>query len=174
MSSSSIAYIVAPNNTINYTPYIPDPTQLNGGGPYVDLVPKILVNTESPTPVALGNIPGDTVIYTSGSSVGAGTYRVEANFILKTTSATWQTSEALLLSIRTTSNTGVVTSPELSVQPDYFAYFPSATEDIFATVSGLLELNATAFPNCTVTRGGGGISANKTGAITSFTIQKIA
>jgi len=174
MSSYSTAYIVAPNNTVNYTPYIPDPTQLNGGGPYVDLVPKILVNTESPTPVALGNIPGDTAVYTSATKVGPGTYRVEANFILKTTGATWQTSEALLLSIRTDANTGVVTSPELSVQPDYFAYFPSVTEDIFATVSGLLELNTEAFPNCVVTRGGGSITADKTGAITSFTIQKIA
>ena len=174
MSSSSIAYIVAPNVPAGTATLIPNPTKLNGVDPLIDLIPQILVNAETPTPVALGSIPGDTVIYTSGSSVSAGTYRVEANFHLETTSATWQTSEALLLSIRTTANTGVVTSPELSIQPDYFAYFPSVTEDIFATVSGLLELNATAFPNCTVTRGGSSITANKTGAITSFTIQKIA
>lgn len=173
MSSSSIAYIVAPNVPAGTATLIPNPTRLNGTGPLVDLVPQILVNTESPTTVALGSIPGDTVIYTSANSVGAGIYRVEANFRLKTTSTTWQASEALLLAIRTTANTGLVSNPELSVQPDYFAYFPSATEDIFATVSGLLELNATAVPNCIVTRGGA-VSANKTGAISSFTIQKIA
>lgn len=173
MSSSSYAYVVAPNTSAT-TPYIPSQTQLNGTGPLVDLVPQILVNTESPTPVALGSIPGDTAVYTSPTSFSAGTYRVEANFQLKTTSATWQTSEALILSIRTDANTGLVSNPELSVQPDYFAYFPSATEDIFATVSGLLQINATASPNCIVTRGGGSISANKTGAISSFTIQKIA
>lgn len=173
MSSSSFAYIVAPNTSAT-TPYIPSQTQLNGTGPYVDLVPQIIVNAENPTGVALGNIAGSTIVYTSANSVSAGTYRVEANFILETTSGSWSSSEAMLLTIATTSNTGVVTNPELSIQPDYFSYFPSATETIFATVSGLLELNATAFPNCLVTRAGGGITTNKTGAIISFTIQKIA
>lgn len=173
MSSSSTAYIVAPNTSAT-TPYIPNPTQLNGTGALVDLVPQIIVNSENPTPVALGSIAGDTIIYTSATSLSAGTYRVEANFRLATTSATWLTSEAIILSIGTTALTGLVTNPELSLQPDYFNYFPDAAETIFATVSGLLQLNATAFPNCVVTRGGGGISANKTGAITSFTIQKIA
>jgi hypothetical protein len=174
MSSSSLAYIVAPNVPAGTATLIPNPTKLNGTDPLIDLIPQILVNAENPTGVALGTIPGSTIVYTSANSVSAGTYRVEANFILETTSGSWSSSEAMLLSIATTSNTGVVTSPELSVQPDYFAYFPSATETIFATVSGLLELNASAFPNCLVTRAGAGITTDKTGAIISFTIQKIA
>jgi hypothetical protein len=173
MSSSSFSYVVAPNTSAT-TPYIPEQTQLNGTGPLVDLVPQILVNAENPTGIALGTIPGSTVVYTSANSVSAGTYRVEANFILQSpTGSAWDASEAMLLTIATTANTGVVTNPEMSMQTAEF-FFVDANLTIFATVSGLLQLNATAFPNCLVTRGGANISTNKTGAIISFTIQKIA
>ena len=174
MSSSSTAYIVAPNVPAGTATLIPNPTKLNGTDPIIDLIPQIIKNEASPTGVALGTIPGITIVYTNPSSVSAGTYLVSANFILETTSGSWSSAEAIVLDISTTAGTGVVSNPKISVQPAYFSYFPAATENISATVTGLLELNASAFINCRVTRAGAGITTNKTGAVFNLTVQKIA
>jgi hypothetical protein len=174
MSSSSTSYIVAPNSTVNLTPYIPEQTQLNGTGPLLDLIPQIISNLPTPVAVPLFNVPGITAVFTSLSSVVAGIYMVQANFLLETTSGSWSSAEQITLSVATDSLTGFVNGPEITMQPAYFSLASAATQPIYATVTGLLELNATAFINCLVTRSGGGITTNKTGALVSLTAQRIA
>jgi len=174
MSSSSTAYVVAPNISAT-TPYIPEQTQLNGTGPIIDLIPQIIRNVATPTPVALENVVGSTtILYTAPSSVDVGTYLVSANFRLETTSGSWSTNEAMVCDIANTNAVGLITIPVVTLRPAYVSYFPGATEPIYLNVTGLLELSVAGTIACRVTRSGAGITSNKTGGINSLTVQRIA
>jgi hypothetical protein len=175
MSSFSTAYIVAPNVPAGTATLIPNPTKLNGTDPIIDLIPQIIKNEATPTPVALSNTIGSTTtLYTAPSGVSAGTYLVSANFRFETTSGSWSASEAMICDIANTDAVGLVTLPVVTLRPGYVSYFPSATEPINLTVTGLLELSSSGTITCRVTRAGAGITSNKTGAINSLTVQKIA
>jgi len=175
MSSSSTSYIVAPNSTVDTTPYIPSQTQLNGTGPIVDLVPQIIRNVNSPGGVALNNSPSTTtVVYTSPSSVGsAGTYLVSANFVLSIQGGiSWTNGEAIVLTVSMTGG-GVQNRPALTLQPSYFSQFPAVNQPINATVTGLIETTISGQITCNVSRFGT-LSTDKFGDIFSLTVQKIA
>ena len=174
MSSSSTSYIVAPNSTVNLTPYIPEQTQLNGTGPIVDLIPQIILCTDSPSFSALSMTAGITdILYTDTTLRTAGTYAVVANYQFRTSSAGWQSSETMTLDICTTATTNVTIIPVLTLQPNYFNDFTTATDDLRITLVGLVTLTGPAYLNARVSRAGS-LSANKSGAIQSFTAQKIA
>jgi hypothetical protein len=174
MSSFSTAYVVAPNISAA-TPYIPSPTQLNGAGPIVDLIPQIIRNVNTPTGVALDITPGSTtIVYTAPSSVSAGTYLVAANFSLTAgSSSSWSSSEAIICDIATTDVVGVITIPVVTVQPAYFSYFPALSQPVYLRVEGLLQADSGGTICCRVTRAGTGISANKFGDVFNLTVQKI-
>ena len=175
MSSSSTSYIVAPNSTVNQTPYIPSQTQLNGTGPIVDLVPQILRNVNSPSGVALSNVSvSTTTVFTSPSFVGsAGTYLVSANFSLGIEGGvSWTSSEAIVLTVSMTGG-GVQNRPAVTLQPAYFSQFPAVNQPINITVTGLIETTISGNITCNVSRFGTP-STNKTGDIFSLTVQKIA
>jgi len=173
MSSSSTAYIVAPN-TATGTSTIPNPTQLNGAGALVDLVPQIIRNGITANSVLLDDTPSSsTTVYTSPSSVSsAGTYLVSANFLVDIAGTSWTNAEAILLSISMTGG-GVSTTPFITLQPSYFSQFPATNQPVAATVTGLLTTTIAGQIICRVSRFGTP-SANKYGGIFSLTVQKIA
>jgi hypothetical protein len=174
MSSSSTSYIVAPNSTVNLTPYIPEQTQLNGTGPLVDLIPQIIVCTTTPSFSALSNLPGSiNVLYTDPTLREAGTYAVVATYLFKTDSAPWANAETMTLDICTTATTNVTVTPVLTLQPNYFNDFTTMVDDLRITLVGLVVLTGPAYLNARASRNGTP-SANKSGAIQSFTAQKIA
>lgn len=174
MSSSSTSYIVAPNSTVNTTPYIPSQTQLNGTGPLVDLVPQVIVCNPSPTYIGLSTTPGITdILYTDPTLREAGTYAVMANYVFQTTGAAWQSSETMILDICTTATTNVTVIPNLTLQPNYFNDFNSVGRELELAIVGLVILTGPAYLNARVSRVGS-LSANKVGGIQSFTAQKIA
>jgi hypothetical protein len=174
MSSSSVAYIVAPNTATGGTSTIPNPTQLNGTGALVDLVPQIIRNQISATSVLLDNTANSTTtVYTSPSAVsGPGTYLVSANFLIDIAGTSWTNAEAILLSISMTGG-GVSTTPFITLQPSYFSQFPATNQPVAATVTGLLTTTIAGQIICRVSRFGTP-SANKYGGIFSLTCQKIA
>lgn len=174
MSSSSTSYIVAPNSTVSLTPYIPEQTQLNGTGPLVDLIPQIIVCTDNPSFSALSNLPGTTnILYTDPTLRQAGTYMVMANYVFKTDLAAWSNAETMILDICTTATTNITILPNLTLQPNYFNDFNSMTDELELAIVGLVVLTGPAYLNARATRAGLP-SANKSGAIQSFTAQKIA
>jgi hypothetical protein len=174
MSSSSTSYIVAPNSTVNTTPYIPEQTQLNGTGPLVDLIPQVIVCTDNPSFSALSMVAGTTdILYTDTTLRTAGTYAVVANYLFRTSGAGWSNSETFQLDICTTGTTNVTVIPNLTLQPNYFNDFNSATDELELAIVGLIILTGPAYLNARASRAGV-LSANKSGAIQSFTAQKIA
>lgn len=174
MSSSSTSYIVAPNSTVNTTPYIPSETQLNGTGPFVDLVPQVIVCTPSPSLSPLSMLAGTTdILYTAPTLRGAGTYMVMANYVFNTSGAGWSNSETMILDICTTGTTNISVLPNLTLQPNYFNDFNSVPDELELALVGLVILTGPAYLNARVSRQGS-LSANKSGGIQSFTAQKIA
>jgi hypothetical protein len=174
MSSSSTSYIVAPNSTVNLTPYIPEQTQLDGTGPIIDLIPQIIVCTATPAFLPLSDLPGTiNIAYTDPVSRDAGTYMVMATYAFKTELAGWSNAETMTLDICTTGTTNVTILPVLTLQPNYFNNFSAITDDIRITLVGLVVLTGPAFLNARSQRNGTP-SANKVGGIQSFTVQKIA
>jgi len=173
MSSSSTAYIVAPN-TATGTSTIPNPTQLNGSGPTVDLIPQIIRNGITANSVLLDDTPSSsTTVYTSPSAVSsAGTYLVSANFLVDIAGTSWTNAEAIVLSISMTGG-GVETTPFVTLQPAYFSQFPATNQPVEANVTGLLRTTIAGQIICRVSRFGTP-SANKYGGIFSLTVQKIA
>ena len=174
MSSSSTSYIVAPNSTVNLTPYIPEQTQLNGTGPLVDLIPQIILCTTTPSFYPLSNLPGTiNILYTDPTLREAGTYAVMATYWFKTELAAWSNSETMSLDICTTATANISIIPNLTLQPNYFNDFTTATDDLRITLVGLVTLTGPAYLNARASRNGSP-SANKVGSIQSFTAQKIA
>jgi len=174
MSSSSTSYIVAPNSTVDTTPYIPNQTQLNGTGPLVDLVPQIILATTTPSFYALSNISGTTnILYTDPTQRPAGTYAVVANYVFKTELAGWSNAETMVLDISTTGTANVTLTPNLTLQPNYFNDFVGATDELELAIVGLIILTGPAYINARAVRNGT-LSANKVGGIQCFTVQKIA
>ena len=174
MSSSSTSYIVAPNSTVNLTPYIPEQTQLNGAGPVIDLIPQIILSTTTPSYYPLSNLPGTiNILYTDPISRDAGTYMVMATYLFKTELAAWSNAETMSIDICTTATANISIIPSMTLQPNYFNDFTAATDDIRITLVGLVVLTGSAFLNARASRSGSP-SANKVGGIQSFTAQKIA
>jgi len=174
MSSSSTSYVVAPNSTVDTTPYIPSQTQLNGTGPLVDLVPQIILATTTPSFYPLSNTAGITnILYTDPTLRPAGTYAVVANYAFKTELAGWSNAETMVLDISTTGTTNVSLTPNLTLQPNYFNDFVGATDELELAIVGLIILTGPAYINARAVRNGTP-SQNKVGGIQCFTVQKIA
>lgn len=152
------------------------PTQLNGTGATVQLVPTILSFIENPTPVALGNVDGgQTVIYTHPTSVVAGTYWCHAVVNVTSSTVSWSQNEQMTFTISTTAQTGLIaSSTETFCQPYYISSGPGIGGNFSIAASGLIQLNATAFPRVVIMRLGTGITGNRFGDVQSFIIQKIA
>jgi hypothetical protein len=98
---------------------------------------------------------------------------VMANYLFITSSAGWSNAETFQLDICTTATTNVTIIPNLTLQPNYFNDFNSATDELELAVVGLVVLTGPAYLNARATREGT-LSADKSGAIQSFTAQKIA
>jgi hypothetical protein len=162
MSSSSVAYVVAPNSSAT-TPYIPSPTQLNGTGPLVDLVPTVYDITNSPISL---NDTGTTTLWTS-PTLAIGVYQVNAaaQFYVGGIPS-WQTNESFTLYI----GTPFYNSAIISCQPFYQADNGSF---VYVTMSGLIKLTSAQTVSLIINRSATG-SANKLGDVTSLTLQKIA
>jgi len=174
MSSLSASYVVAPNSTVDTTPYIPEQTQLNGTGPVIDLIPQIILSTTTPSYYPLSNLPGTiNILYTDTTLREAGTYMVMATYLFKTELAAWSNSETMTLDICTTATANISILPVLTLQPNYFNDFTAMTDDIRITLVGLVVLTGPAYLNARASRNGTP-SANKVGGIQSFTAQKIA
>ena len=152
------------------------PTQLNGTGATVQLVPTILSFIDNPTPVALGNVDGGiTVIYTSPTSVVAGTYWCHAVVNISSTAVSWSSNEQMAFSINTVAQTGIIaSSTETFCQPYYISSSPGIGGNFSVACSGLVQLDATAFPRVTVMRLGTGLTGTRYGDVQSIIWQKIA
>jgi len=163
MSSFSPAYVVAPNSS-STTPFIPSPTQLNGTGALVDLVPTVYDITNSPISL---NDTGTTTLWTSPTTLAIGVYSVNvtAQFYVGGIPS-WQSSESFTLYI----GTPFYNSAIISCQPFYQADNGSF---VYVTMTGLIKLTSAQTVSLIINRSATG-SANKLGDVTSLTLQKIA
>jgi hypothetical protein len=153
---------------------VPSPTQINGTGPTVDLVPNVILFAEFPSFYPLSDIAGTiNILYTDTTLRQAGTYLVMANFAFKTELAAWASSESMILDICTTNTANVSIIPNLTLQPGYFNDNNSIPKELELAIVGLIKLTGPAYLNARATRQGT-LSANKVGGIQSFTAQKIA
>jgi len=170
MSSFTNAYIVAPNSSAT-TPYIPSPTQLNGTGALVDLVPTILTKGSSSVSLPVSN--ATTTIYTFPSALAEGTYLISYNLQLLRDGggANWNTNEYASTGIYTSTGFPADYSAIATFQP-YYQTSLAPSGDVFFPVSGFLQLTSTQTPIITVTRNGTQ-SANKSAAVIFVSYQKV-
>lgn len=171
MSSSSTAYIVAPNSSVNTTPYIPSPTQLNGTGALVDLVPRIITKGTSAVSLPVSN--ATTTIYTFPAALAAGTYLITYNLQLLRDAggANWNTNEYAYTEVYTSSGFPADYSAIATFQP-YYQTNLAPDGDVFFPVSGFIQLTSTQTPIISVTRNGTQ-SANKSAAVFFVSCQKV-
>jgi len=170
MSSSSFSYIVAPNSSVT-TPIVPSPTQLNGAGALVDLVPTIITKGSSIVSLPVSN--ATTTIYTFPSALAAGTYLITYNLQLLRDAggANWNTNEYAYTEVYTSSGFPADYSAIATFQP-YYQTNLAPGGDVFFPVSGFLQLTSTQTPIITVTRNGTQ-SANKSAAVFFVSCQKV-
>jgi hypothetical protein len=170
MSSSSVAYIVAPNSSTT-TPMIPSPTQLNGAGALVDLVPTILTKGSSIVSLPVSN--ATTTIYTFPAALVAGTYLITYNLQLSRDGggANWNTNEYAYTEVYTSSGFPADYSAIATFQP-YYQTNLAPGGDVFVPVSGFIQLTSTQTPIISVTRNGTQ-SANKSAAVFFVSCQKV-
>lgn len=176
MSSSSTAYIVAPNSATGTSSTIPSPTQLNGAGALVDLVPTILTKGAGGSSVPLSNTSGVyTTLFTFPSALAPGTYIINYNLECQTgtpTATNWNTNEYVYTEVYTSTSFPADWSAVASFTPYYQSYNPP-TGGVFFPVSGFLELSSTLTPIIRIGRQGT-LSTSKTGLIIFASVQKIA
>jgi hypothetical protein len=170
MSSFTNAYIVAPNSSVS-TPIIPSPTQLNGTGALVDLVPTIITKGSSIVSLPVSN--ATTTIYTFPSALAAGTYLITYNLQLLRDGggANWNTNEYAYTEVYTSSGFPADYSAIATFQP-YYQTNLAPGGDVFFPVSGFIQLTSTQTPIITVTRNGTQ-SANKSAAVFFVSCQKV-
>lgn len=175
MSSSSYAYIVSPNDPppAGLTE-IPSPTQLNGTGPLVDLVPRVLSKGDNTT-IALSNTPAAfTTLYTFPEALEAGTYIINYTLECSTGSPTntnWNTDEYIYTETFTSTSFPADWSCIASFQPYYQSFLPPQA-GVFFGVSGFIQLNSTLTPIIRIARNGT-LSASKFAAVIFVSCQKV-
>jgi hypothetical protein len=154
---------------------IPSQTQLNGSGAFVDIVPRIFVNvspiSSGPT-TALSNTDGViTTVFTS-PTVEVGVYQVTVGYEIENdgTVVAWSNGETMTLYI---GGTGITVYPLSSLQPSYVNNFSTASDVIYATITGLVTTTVSTTLTANVIRNGT-LSTNKQGTVYLFTAQKIA
>jgi hypothetical protein len=170
MSSSSVAYIVAPNSSTT-TPIIPSPTQLNGAGALVDIVPRVL--TKGASIVSLPQSNTTTTVYTFPAALVSGTYLITYNLqlIRDAGGANWNTNEYVYTETYTSTGFPADWSSIGTFQP-YYQTNLAPSGDVFVTVSGFMLLTSTQTPIITVTRNGTQ-SANKSALVNFVSCQKV-
>lgn len=124
MSSSSTSYIVAPNSSAT-TPYIPNPTQLNGTGALRYIYPQF--TGQGSTTTLVQNTSVQTV-YTTTESFAAGTYQVQASYYCNGDTA-WGATEEMIIEASTVGAAGILFAscgntfmPAYCSHGDYYIY----------------------------------------------------
>jgi hypothetical protein len=170
MSSSSTAYIVAPNSSAT-TPYIPSPTQLNGTGALVDLVPTII--TKGTSYISIPQSGATVTLYTFPSALAAGTYLITYNLelVIDAGGANWNTNEQCYTEVYTSSSFPADWSAIATFQP-YYQTNLVPNGGVFVTVSGFFQLTSTQTPIIRFARNGTP-SANKSASINFVSCQKV-
>lgn len=138
MSSSSTSYIVAPNSTINTTPYIPNPTQLNGTGDLRYIYPQF--TGQGSTTTLVQNTSVQTV-YTTTQSFAAGTYQVQACYYCNAFDTPWGATEEMIIEASTVGAAGILfASCGNTFMP---AYCSHGDYNIYGSIFGIVSFTGT-------------------------------
>lgn len=142
---------------------VPSPTQLNGTGTTVDLIPTIYDITNSAISL---NTSGTTTLWTSPSlAIGVYAVTAAAQFYVGGI-PTWSAGESFTLYF----GTPFYNSALISCQPYYQADNGSY---VYVTMNGLIKLTSAGTVSIIINRAGT-TTANKLGDVTSVTVQRIA
>jgi hypothetical protein len=148
---------------------VPSPTQLNGTGTTVDLVPTFYADGNNV------EITADvTTIYTTPVSVGPGQYFCTCSiFYFKTVSgsADWNTNENYALEVQNNIS-GTIASCDLTFSPYYMAYKDGLNCNSYISFSGVVGLSGTGTIRVVLTTLNR--SAGKSIRVDILSIQKIS
>lgn len=148
---------------------VPSPTQLNGTGTTVDLVPTFFGDGN------LIQITADvTTIYTTPVSFGPGQYFITCSiFYWKDTSGTadWNTNENYYFEVQNNTS-GTFASCDLTFSPYYMAYKDGTNNNSYISFSGVIGLSGTGTFRCVLSVLNR--SSGKSARVDILSVQKIS